>query len=117
MIWVITKKKFFSKSSSLVCCKTRHTFQVGPALLFHFQSVFLLQTWKQRTLTQFVNDITLVGVGIILENRMRLISGFRMWKYGMKSRRWNQKLRVKLWKKKCNTKLEYVAKQQTKQSS
>lgn len=89
---IITKNKSFSKSSSLVCCETRHAFQVGPAFLFHFQSAFLLTTWKQRTHTQFVNDITLVGVGIILENRMRLISGFRIWKYGMKSRRWNQKL-------------------------
>lgn len=38
-----------------------------------------------------MNDIALVGAGIILEDRISPIHGLRIWNDGMKPRRWNQK--------------------------
>lgn len=109
------KKKSFSKSSSLVCFETRQAFQVGSCLFCSISSWYFINNLEVK----FVNDIALVGVGIILENRIRPISGFRIWKDGMIPRRWNQKTNrgVILRKNKSNTKSEYVAKKQTTQSS
>lgn len=88
---------------------------MGSCLFCSISSWYFINNLEVK----FVNDIALVGVGIILENRIRPISGFRIWKDGMITRRWNQKTNrgVILRKNKSNTKSEYVAKKQTTQSS
>lgn len=71
-------------------------------------------------LIKFLNDITLVGVGIISENRIRSHKQFQnleRWQETKKVESENKPRGIILWKKKSKTKSGYVAKQQTTQSS